>query len=94
MKQQKAFVLIKTDPGREREVADKLNKLDEVKEVHIITGDWDILAVNNDAIQIAREFGFERGRELVRMAFADVRNLPPLRNSDALVFATAGFEFG
>ena len=55
---------------------------------------WDILAVNNDAIQIAREFGFERGRELVRMAFADVRNLPPLRNSDALVFATAGFEFG
>ena len=45
MRPQKAFVLIKTDPGREREVADKLNKLPEVKEVHIITGEWDILAV-------------------------------------------------
>lgn len=55
---------------------------------------WDILAVNTDAFEIAREFGFERGRELVRMALSDVRSLPPLRNRDSLMFATAGFEFG
>ncbi len=55
---------------------------------------WDILAVNTDAVEIAREFGFERRRELVRMALADAKNPSPLRNGDSLVFATAGFEFG
>ena len=55
---------------------------------------WDILPVNTDALEIARDFGFERGRELVRMALAGARNPPPLRNRDSLVFATAGFEFG
>jgi carbon-monoxide dehydrogenase large subunit len=42
----------------------------------------------------ARELGFDRGRHLVRMSLPDVRKLPPLRNRDSLVFATAGFEFG
>lgn len=55
---------------------------------------WDILTVNTNAVEIAREFGFEHGRELVRMVLSDARNLPPLRNRDPLVFATAGFEFG
>ena len=55
---------------------------------------WDILAVNTDAVEIAREFGFERRRELARMALADAKNPSPLRNRDSLVFATAGFEFG
>jgi|SRR5579864_3657096 len=55
---------------------------------------WDILAANADAVEIARELGFARGRELVRMALSDVRNPSPLRNRDTLVFATAGFEFG
>jgi len=55
---------------------------------------WDILAANTDAVEIARELGFERGRELVRMALAGVKDPSPLRNHDALVFATAGFEFG
>lgn len=55
---------------------------------------WDILAVNTDAVEIAREFGFARGRELVRMALPSVKNPAPLQNRDTLVFATAGFEFG
>ena len=55
---------------------------------------WDILPVNTGAVEIAREFGFERQRELVRMALAGERNPLPLRHRDSLVFATAGFEFG
>ena len=55
---------------------------------------WDILTANTEATEIARELGFSRGRELVRMALAEARNVPPLRNRDPLVFATAGFEFG
>jgi GNAT superfamily N-acetyltransferase len=55
---------------------------------------WDILAVNTDAVQIARDFGFARGRVLVRMVLSDGKDPSPLRNHDSLVFATAGFEFG
>ena len=42
---QKAFVLVKADPGYEREVLDDLLKIREVKEVHIVPGEWDLLAV-------------------------------------------------
>jgi GNAT superfamily N-acetyltransferase len=55
---------------------------------------WDILPGNGDAVRIAREFGFERARELVRMTLAGGNDRAPLGNNDTLVFATAGFEYG
>jgi GNAT superfamily N-acetyltransferase len=55
---------------------------------------WDILPGNGEAVQIARDFGFERARELVRMTLAGGSDPAPLNNKDALVFATAGFEYG
>ena len=42
-----AFILIKYDPSfgfTQREVAEKISKLAEVQEVHIIAGDWDMIA--------------------------------------------------
>jgi DNA-binding Lrp family transcriptional regulator len=42
---QKAFVLIKVDPGHEDQVVNDLMKIQEVREVHIVPGNWDILAV-------------------------------------------------
>ena len=42
---QKAFVLLKVDPGYEKDVVDDLMKVDEVKEVHIVPGEWDLLVV-------------------------------------------------
>lgn len=44
---QKAFVLVKVDPGHERDVLDELLKIREVKEVHIVPGEWDLLAIVN-----------------------------------------------
>jgi GNAT superfamily N-acetyltransferase len=55
---------------------------------------WDILPANPDAVALAHEFGFERARELVRMALPLAKDIPRPRNCDGLVFATAGFEFG
>lgn len=55
---------------------------------------WDILPKNTEAVQMARDFGFERARELVRMALPGIRNPEELKNNDALVFAIAGFEYG
>jgi hypothetical protein len=54
---------------------------------------WDILPVNSDAVALAREFGFERTRELIRMSLCQ-NGAAPLNNQDRLVFATAGFEYG
>ena len=42
-----AFILIKYDPSfgfTQREVAEKISKLPEIQEVHIIAGDWDMIA--------------------------------------------------
>ncbi|MBZ5590719.1 MAG: GNAT family N-acetyltransferase [Acidobacteriia bacterium] len=55
---------------------------------------WDILTANAAAVRMARELGFERRRELVRMALSGVNHVPALKKSDHLVFAPAGFEFG
>lgn len=55
---------------------------------------WDILVANRDALELAREFGFERARELTRMSLAGAGHPTPLQNNDALVFAMAGFEYG
>jgi GNAT superfamily N-acetyltransferase len=55
---------------------------------------WDILAANRDAVELAREFGFERARELMRMGLAGVEHPAPLQKNDALVFGAAGFEYG
>ncbi len=44
-RRQKAFVLVKVAPGHERDVMNRLMKFDEVKEVHIVPGEWDIIAV-------------------------------------------------
>jgi len=41
---QKAFVLIKVEPGHEKQVMDGLLKIAEVKEVHVVPGEWDLLA--------------------------------------------------
>ena len=42
---QKAFVLLRVSPGHEEDVVDSLMKIQDVREVHIVPGDWDILAV-------------------------------------------------
>jgi DNA-binding Lrp family transcriptional regulator len=42
-----AFILIKYDPSfgfTQKEVAEKISKLPEIQEVHIIAGDWDMIA--------------------------------------------------
>ncbi|MEK7405771.1 MAG: GNAT family N-acetyltransferase [Acidobacteriota bacterium] len=52
---------------------------------------WDILPGNNEALRLAREFGFERRRQLVRQALPGASPFP---HNDGLVYGTAGFEYG
>jgi GNAT superfamily N-acetyltransferase len=50
---------------------------------------WDLLPENGAAVESAKSLGFTRRRILWRMRRGD-----PIRNNDAMVFATAGFELG
>jgi GNAT superfamily N-acetyltransferase len=50
---------------------------------------WDLLSANNNAIQLAEEFGFAPQRRLERMVLGN--SLP---KNDEIVYAIAGFELG
>jgi DNA-binding Lrp family transcriptional regulator len=39
----RSFILIKTEPGSERKIQDRLGNLPEVREIHLITGQFDLL---------------------------------------------------
>jgi GNAT superfamily N-acetyltransferase len=55
---------------------------------------WDILPNNLEAVRLAKEFGFERRRELVRMVRPGPSAFGPFAHNDSYVFAIAGFEYG
>ena len=42
---QKAFVLVETQSGHTEEVLDNILKIEDVKEVHVVPGEWDLMAV-------------------------------------------------
>lgn len=81
MRPQKAFVLIKTDPGKEREVSDRLFKLPEVKEVHLITGEWDILAV----LETEREIVLPTDEKVLELVMDKVTTVPYLRDTNTII---------
>jgi len=81
LRPQKAFVLIKTEPGRERAVADKLNKLPEVSEVHIITGEWDILAV----VETEREIVLPTDEKVLELVMDKITTLPYLQDTNTII---------
>ncbi|MCS6953442.1 MAG: GNAT family N-acetyltransferase [Bryobacterales bacterium] len=55
---------------------------------------WDLLPANEAALALAREFGFERRRELVRMVRRGAAARGSFDHDDSLIYAIAGFEYG
>lgn len=54
---------------------------------------WDLLPLNTAAARLAREWGFQPVRRLVRMVRPGVSGAP-LVHDDSMVYAIAGFEYG
>ncbi len=81
MRPQKAFVLVKTDPGKERDVADRLYKIPEVREVHLITGEWDILVV----IETEREIVLPTDEKVLELVMDKITTLPYLRDTNTMI---------
>ncbi len=55
---------------------------------------WDLLPANRAAVDLARAYGFQPRRRLVRMSLRGVGDWPPPAHNDQLVYGIAGFEFG
>jgi GNAT superfamily N-acetyltransferase len=55
---------------------------------------WDLLPDNEHALRLAREYGFERRRELVRMVRRGPAASGAFPHNNSCVFAIAGFEYG
>jgi len=60
-----AYVMVRTDAGKEDEVRSEAEKMSEVKEAHIIYGEWDILMKIDVAnVEKITEFVVEKLRKL------------------------------
>jgi DNA-binding Lrp family transcriptional regulator len=88
LRTQKAFVLLQADTGRAREVEDKLFKLDEVKEVHIITGEWDLLIV----IEAEREIVTPTDERVLDVVLDKITKIPHVRRTNTIIPSFSRFK--
>jgi len=80
-KNARGFVFIKTKPGKEQQVADKLLRLEEVKEAHIMAGEWDVLAV----LEVRREIFYPLQRKILGFVMDKVAKLPSVVDTNTIV---------
>lgn len=60
-----AYILLLVKPGEENTVAEKMNKLDEVKEISVVYGEYDIVAkIENKSMEGLQEFLIKRIRAM------------------------------
>jgi DNA-binding Lrp family transcriptional regulator len=85
---QKAFVLLQAETGRTREVADKLFKLDEVKEVHVITGEWDLLTV----IEAEREIVSPTDEQVLHVVMDKITKVPHVVRTNTIIPSFSRFK--
>jgi len=64
----RSFLLIKTKPGSEQEIQTRLKALPEVREIHLITGKFDLLVTME-----SRETELDPRRKVVDLVLEEVR---------------------
>lgn len=77
----RGFVFVKAKAGREQQIADKLIGLDEVKETHIIAGEWDVLGV----LEVKRELFDPPQEKILRFVMNKVAKLPSVVDTSTIV---------
>ena len=78
---QKAFVLIKVQPGFEKKVTEDLLKLEAVKEVHIVPGEWDIIAI----VEIEKEAVVPSDQKVYSMVMEDIGKIKHIQDTNTMV---------
>lgn len=78
---QKAFILMKVSPGREQDVIEELMAIPEVKEVHIVPGDWDLLAV----VSAQKEVLMPSDEKVYRLVMQRVERIKHVQDTSTMV---------
>ncbi|MDV3292881.1 MAG: Lrp/AsnC ligand binding domain-containing protein [Nitrososphaerales archaeon] len=78
---QKAFVLLKVRPGHEKRVMDDLLKLPEVREVHIVPGQWDLIAI----VEIEKEAVVPSDRKVYSVVMDRIGKIKHVQDTDTMV---------
>jgi DNA-binding Lrp family transcriptional regulator len=77
----RAFVLIETDPGKEKEVMEKLLQFDEVKEVHIYSGEMDIIAV----LETEREIVVPSSKKIADFVIDKIQKISAIQDTETII---------
>ena len=79
----KAFVLIDVNPGKDKKVLEELMKYDEVKEAHLIAGQYDVLAVLE--FEIYGSAIFESAQEKIsKFVIEKIRKIRDVRDTSTI----------
>ncbi len=78
---QKAFILLKVQPGHEKKVMDDLLKLPDVKEVHVVPGEWDLLAM----VEIEREIVSPSDRKVYSLVMDSIEKIKHIQDTNTMV---------
>ena len=72
-----AFVLISLDSAREQDILQELANMKEIKEAHILFGEWDMLA----------KVELESPEALGTFVMNEIRNVPGVKLTSTLIVA-------
>lgn len=79
----RAFVLVDVAPGKDKKVLEKLLKYDEVIEVHLIPGQYDVLAVLEFELY-GREIFVSAQEAITRFVIEKIRKLRHVRDTNTI----------
>ena len=85
----RAFVLVQCEPMKEKAVIEDLLKMDEVVEAHMITGEYDILAV----VQVKRIFLEADYDNVFNSAIAKIEDVKYVEDTNTIIGMASKTKF-
>jgi DNA-binding Lrp family transcriptional regulator len=82
---ERSFVLINVEPGREEKVMNELLKFDEVREAHEITGEKDIIVV----LETERDMVAPGSEKIVNFVTHKIAKIHGVRGTDTIIPTTS-----
>ena len=77
----RAFVLIETTPGDEKNVMEGILKIDEVKEAHIYSGEMDIIAV----LEVERDIVVPSSKKISDLVIDKIQRIEGIQDTETLI---------
>jgi len=77
----RAFVLVETEPGKEKEVMEKLLKYEEVKEVHIYSGEMDLFVV----LETERDMLVPSSKKVADLVMDKIQSIKAIQDTETII---------